>query len=133
MFVRVKRVRSGAKTYEYVQVVETRRDKGRVQQHIVANLGRLDLLLETGDLDRVISGLVAHSKTLHLVQRYRGGDVVAESDKVWGPVLVFGRLWEQLEMPRVLAGIVGRKRLGFDFERAIFAIVLQRTLEWLEK
>lgn len=128
MFVRVKRVRSGAKTYEYVQVVETRRDKGRVQQHIVANLGRLDLLLETGDLDRVISGLVAHSKTLHLVQRYRGGDLVAESDKVWGPVLVFGRLWEQLEMPRVLAGVVGRKRLGFDFERAIFAIVLQRIL-----
>lgn len=128
MFVRVKRVRSGSKTYEYLQVVETRRDRGRVQQHIVANLGRLDLLLESGDLDRVIHGLVAHSKTLHLVQRYRGGELVAESNKVWGPVLVFGRLWEQLEIPRVLAGIAGRKRLGFDFERAIFAIVLQRIL-----
>jgi hypothetical protein len=128
MFVRVKRVRSGSKTYEYVQVVETRRDRGRVQQHVLANLGRLDELLASGDLDRVITGLVAHSKTLHLVQRYRGGDLIAESDRVWGPVLVFGRLWEQLDLPRVLSALSARKRLGFDFERVIFAIVLQRIL-----
>lgn len=128
MFVRLKRVRSGATTYEYVQVVETRRDKGRVQQHVLANLGRLDVLQSSGDLDRVVTGLVAHSKTLHLVQRYRGGDLVAESDKLWGPVLVFERLWEQMAMPKVLAGLRGSKRLGFDFERAIFAVVLQRIL-----
>lgn len=128
MFVRLKRVRSGTTTYEYVQVVETRRDSGRVQQHVIANLGRLDSLLATGDLDRVVTGLVAHSKTLHLVQRYRGGDLVAESDKLWGPVLVFERLWEQMAMPKVLAELRGSKRLGFDFERAIFAVVLQRIL-----
>ncbi len=128
MFVRVKRVRSGSKNYEYVQVVETRRDSGRVRQQVLANLGRLDELVASGDLDRVIAGLVEHSKSLHLVQRYRGGDLVAESDKAWGPVLVFERVWEMLGLPKVLRDIAARQHLGFEFERAIFAIVLQRIL-----
>jgi hypothetical protein len=128
MFVRVKRVKSGRYTYNYLQVVETRRQQGRVRQHVVANFGRLDEVVESGNLDRVIEGLVAHSKTLRLIQTYRGGELQAEWDKVWGPVLVFERLWEELGLPDLLRGLVPRMRLGFDFERLIFAVVLQRIL-----
>jgi protein subunit release factor A len=73
MFVRVKRVRTNGRDYRCLQVVETRRERGRVTQHIVANFGRLDEVIASGDLDRVIEGLVAHSQTLQLIQRYRGG------------------------------------------------------------
>jgi hypothetical protein len=128
MFVRVKRVRTNGRQYQYLQVVETRRDRGRVTQHVVANFGRLDAVVGSGDLDRVIQGLVAHSPTLQLVQAHRAGALQAEWDKVWGPVLVFERLWEELELPALLHGLVRRRRLGFDFERVIFAIVLQRLL-----
>lgn len=128
MFVRVKRVRTNGRQYQYLQVVETRRDRGRVTQHVIANFGRLDAIVGSGDLDRVIQGLVAHSPTLQLVQAHRAGALQAEWDKVWGPVLVFERLWEELELPALLHGLVRRRRLGFDFERVIFAIVLQRLL-----
>jgi Transposase DDE domain len=128
MFVRVKRVRTNSRAYQYLQVVETRRDRGRVVQHVVANFGRLDAVVGSGDLDRVIQGLVAHSPTLQLVQAHRAGTLQAEWNKVWGPVLVFERLWEELELPALLHGLVRRRRLGFDFERVIFAIVLQRLL-----
>jgi Transposase DDE domain len=128
MFVRIKRVRSSGRDYQYLQVVETRRDRGRVVQHIVANFGRLDTVVGSGDLDRVIQGLVAHSPTLQLVHGHRAGTLQAEWNKVWGPVLVFERLWDELELPALLQGLVRRRRLGFDFERVIFAIVLQRLL-----
>lgn len=128
MFVRVKRIQANGRTYSYLQVVETRRDRGRVRQHVIANFGRVEDVVGSGDLDRVIEGLVAHSKTLHLVQSYRGGTLEAEWDKVWGPVLVFERLWEDLELPNLLRRLVRTGRLGFDFERLVFAIVLQRIL-----
>jgi hypothetical protein len=129
MFVRLKRVQSNGRLYQYLQVVETRRDDGRVLQHVVANFGRLDAVVSRGDLDRIIEGLVAHSKTLQLVQRYRGGQLAAESDQTWGPVLVFERLWEELGLADLLRKRAGRQRLGFDFERVVFAMVLQRILE----
>jgi hypothetical protein len=128
MFVRVKRVRTNGRDYRYLQVVETRRAQGRVTQHIVANFGRLDEVVGSGALDRVIEGLVTHSKTLQLVQRYRGGTLQATSDQIWGPVLIFERLWEELGMPDLLRRLVRRRRLAFDFERVVFAVVLQRIL-----
>lgn len=128
MFVRVKRVRTNGRDYRYLQVVETRRERGRVTQHLVANFGRLDEVVASGDLNRVIEGLVAHSQTLQLIQRYRGGALQATSDKVWGPALIFERLWNDLELPALLRRLVRRRRLTFDFERVVFALVLQRLL-----
>jgi hypothetical protein len=128
MFVRLKRVRTNGRDYRYLQVVETRRDQGRVRQHVIANFGRLDEVVGSGDLERVIAGLVAHSTTLQLVQRYRGGTLQATSDQVWGPVLIFERLWQDLGLPEWLHGVVRRRRLAFDFERVVFALVLQRIL-----
>jgi hypothetical protein len=52
MYPRVKRVRRGERTYEYLQLVEGRRDGGRVRQRVVASLGRLDELKASGQLDR---------------------------------------------------------------------------------
>lgn len=130
MFVRVKRIKANRREYSYIQVVETRREGDRVLQHVIANFGRLDEFAASGDLDRIIKGLAEHSKELQLIERYRGGALQAEWDKVWGPVLVFERLWEELGLPELLHGLArGRKRLGFDFERAVFAIVLQRILD----
>ncbi len=53
---------------------------------------------------------------------------MAEWNKVWGPMLVFERLWEHLGMPDLLDRLVRIGRLGLDFERVIFAIVLQGIL-----
>ena len=47
MFVRAKT--SGK--YQPLQVVENRRVDGRVQQRVVATLGRLDVLQENGEID----------------------------------------------------------------------------------
>lgn len=52
MYPRVKRVRSGGRVYEYLQLVEGRREGGKVRQRVVATLGRVDELKASGQLDR---------------------------------------------------------------------------------
>ncbi len=52
MYPRIKRVRRGEQVHEYVQLVEGRREGGKVRQRVVATLGRLDELKASGQLDR---------------------------------------------------------------------------------
>ncbi len=53
MYPRIKRVRRGTKVHEYLQLVEGRREEGKVRQRVVATLGRLDELKASGQLDRL--------------------------------------------------------------------------------
>lgn len=129
MFVRLKRVQANGRSYQYLQLVESRREEQRVRQHVVASFGRLEEFVSSGNLDRVLEGLAQHSQTYRLIERYRGGALQAEWDKLWGPVLIFERLWEELGLAKLLPRLSSRSRLGFDFERLIFAIALQRVLE----
>ena len=129
MFTRLKRVRSGERTYEYLQVVENRWQDGRTHQRVVASLGRLDELQAKGDLRRVIEGLVSHCPQVKLLEAQREQRLVTESDRVWGPVLVFGRLWEELQMPELFGRLMRGRRFEFEVERCAFAVVLQRFLE----
>lgn len=52
MYPRVKRVRKGERTYDYLQLVEGHREDGKVRQRVVATLGRVDELKASGQLDR---------------------------------------------------------------------------------
>ncbi len=57
MYLKVKTVRRGGRSYEYLELVEGRREGGRVRQHVVANLGRLDELVAGGQLEQLAAGL----------------------------------------------------------------------------
>src|SRR6516164_354735 len=52
MYPRVKTVRKGGQVHQYVQLVEGRREAGKVRQRVVATLGRLDELKASGQLER---------------------------------------------------------------------------------
>lgn len=127
MFVRVKTVTSAGRTYQYLHIVENRWDNGRVRQRVIGSLGRLDELLAGGDLERVIAQLVEHCPGVRLLRAQQTGSLATSSDRLWGPVLVFDRLWTELGLKALLRPL-GRG-LGFDFERLVFAQVLQRFLE----
>ena len=57
MYPKVKTVRRGGRSYEYLVLVEGRREGTRVRQHVVANLGRLDELTASGELEQLAAGL----------------------------------------------------------------------------
>lgn len=129
MFVRSKTIRANGRTYQYLHIVENRWEKGKVRQRIVGSLGRLDSLLESGDLEQVITQLVERCPTVKLLRAQAAGALELESDRVWGPVLLFGRLWEELGLQDLLRELGRRQKFGFDFERMAFALTLQRLLE----
>lgn len=129
MFVRLKSVRANGRTYQYLHIVESIRQGDRVRQRIIGSLGRLDELLEKGDLERVISQLVQHCPSVQLLSAQADGSLKILQDKVWGPALVFDRLWEELKLKGLLGALATRKRFDFNFERMIFAQALQRLLE----
>ena len=68
MFTRLKTVCASGRTYQYVQLVENRRENGQVRQRLIASLGRLDQLLDKGDLEQVVKGLVIASEP-HTAER----------------------------------------------------------------
>jgi hypothetical protein len=128
MYVRAKQVRHRDKTYEYLQLVEARREAGRNRQRVIATLGRLDQVCASGQLDRLIAGLARFSEHLRVVSVDRDDALSARAAKSWGPALVFGRLWERQGLPGVLERLSARRKFEFDVERVAFALALQRLV-----
>lgn len=124
MFARVKK--SGR--YEYLQIVHNQRIDGTVRQQVIATLGRLDVLRQSGQLDSLLrscSKFSQHAAVLDATQRGLAEPGLAVHV---GPPLVFERIWNQLGLPQVLGGLLKGRKFEFPIERAIFMTVLHRLM-----
>lgn len=125
MFVRTKK--SGR--YEYLQVVHNERVDGRVKQRVIATLGRLDVLRDTGQLDGLLRSCGRFSRHLAVLNAHDDG-ALPEADTIRvGPVRVFERLWEELGFPEILSSLLAERRFAFPVERVIFTTVLHRLFD----
>ncbi len=122
MFVRAKK--SGA--YRYLQVVPNERVDGKVRQQVIATLGRLDVLQETGQLDALIASCGRFAQQVAVLDAHRRGQTAAVDTIKIGPSLVFERLWKDLGLPEILQDLLKGRRFEFSIERAIFLTVLHR-------
>jgi hypothetical protein len=114
MYIRVKQVAQGGRTYEYLQIVRSVRDGDRVKQELVASLGRRDVLIATGKLDALLQALARFSTRLKVIEAAKDDRFVAREARSWGPSLVFGRLWERQGLPEILDALAKGRRFGFD-------------------
>jgi len=125
MFVRVKR----AGGHEYLQMVESRWEDGRTKQRVITTLGRLDRLHAKGQVDLLLRSLGRFAERIQIQEAHISGELEALSTRRIGPALVFGRLWRELGIDRVLNKHLAGRKFQFDVERAIFATVLHRLFE----
>jgi transposase len=122
MYPRTVRVRSKNRTLnEYVRIVEADREQGKVQQRVVADLGRKDLLTEIlPKLQRLLTGdspvELGEPSVPHVVDASN-----------WGPVLVVGALFEQLGLWSILDQHLGRAK-GVPFADRAFVLVANRLI-----
>lgn len=126
MFVRIKRSVQNGAAYEYLQVVESFRDRGQPRQRVIATLGRREVLVASGTLDGLLRSLAKFSERLRVVEAVRTEGLRARSSKVWGSALVFGRLWESQGLSDIVGRLAQGRKFGFDLERVSFALALQR-------
>ena len=120
MFARTKK--SGK--YEYLQIVENRREEGKTVQRVITTVGRMDQLAQKGDVESLIRSLSRFSHKALLVLSEKS-NIVASAQKV-GPALIFERLWNEVGLDSILKRLLIERKFGFSGERAIFLTVLHR-------
>ena len=124
MFIRVKH--NGA--HQYLQLVSNERIAGRVRQRVIGTLGRRDVLENSATLSGLGASLNKFLRRAVVLTEHRAGHAQVQATRRLGPGLVFGRLWEQLGLPAVLAELLEERQFGFAVERAVFLTVLHRLL-----
>ena len=122
MFARDKRIGP----YTYVYLVENVREEGRTKQRIIANLGRKEVVVARGDLDRLarsVARLAQRSMVLSVVEGEAPPNAVCRRI---GPALLFERLWQEVGCRAVLEELAAGRQFEFAAERATFLTVLHR-------
>lgn len=111
----------------HLQIAENQWDPHRKRSRvkIIHNCGRADDLKVTERLRRL-----AHS----ILRRHAPEEIVANNPAwklvdAWpyGDVYVLEHLWRHVGIPEILDEVLGKRRFGFDVERALFAMVANRA------
>lgn len=102
------------------------RTGGRVHQQVLASLGRVDELEASGQLARLTESLARLSEELEAVRL--ASDLEARSARALGGLLVLERLWADLGLDTLLRRVARGRKVEFDLERAVFAMVANRVL-----
>jgi transposase len=122
MYFRVKR--SGS--YAYLQIVESFREQGQVHQRVLSTVGRLDTLQATGQLDALMRSGLRFCEKLAVIDAHAAGQTEAVQVQRVGPDLVFGRLWETLQLGTIIKRALQSRHYEFDVERALYLTVVHR-------
>jgi transposase len=122
MFARVKK--SGR--YQYLQIVENHKEKGKVKQQVIATIGRMDQLQGKQRVETLIRSLSRFSEQALLILSGKS-EVSADAKKI-GPPLIFERLWQQTGIKAALKALLAERKFEFDIERAVFLTVLHRLM-----
>jgi transposase len=125
MFFRTKT--SGSRSY--LQIVENRWENGRTRQRVIATLGRLDQLQQTGQLDALLVSGARLAQSILLLSAHAQGQLPTITTRRIGPALIFERLWQQTGCQRVIEQLLDARRFECDVERAIFLTVLHRLFD----
>jgi hypothetical protein len=116
MYPKVKTVRRGDRSYEYLELVEGRREGGRVRQHVVANLGRLDELVAGGKLEQLAAGLAR----LH--------QPPAGTRRHVGPLLIVAHYLHRLGVARIVDEVIPRRGRALAGHGEITAVLAASRL-----
>src|SRR4030065_2228667 len=123
MFFRVLSFpRKKDKTFrQYLQIVETYREGGKVKQRILLSLGRVDELRASGELDRMAEALARLTERQKIVDLAK--ELVAPAARKFGPVPVFRNLWKRLGLPQAIRDAVDKETVfAYAIEAAEFRV-----------
>jgi transposase len=122
MYVRTVKVPSSNGSFnEYLRVVEAYRENGKVKQRIIADLGRRDMLSAVlPNLRRILEGTPK-------LEGQEEKDVDILDTFTWGPLLVAGKLFEELGLWDLLDRLLGKTTSVSWADRA-FVLIASRLI-----
>ena len=122
MFIRSKTTEGRT----YLQVVESYWQGGKPRQRVIATLGRLDKLSESGQIDGVLRSLGRFADKVRVTEEYREGNLTAKGVLKIGPDLICARLWRELGIGEALEKLLSGRKFEFPVERAVYLATLAR-------
>jgi hypothetical protein len=116
-------------TRSYLQIVENRWEDGRPRQRVLATLGRLDQLQQSGQLVALLVSGARLAQSVLLLSAHAKGQLPTITTRRIGPALIFRRLWKETGCQRAIEQLMDGRRFECDIERAIFLTVLHRLFD----
>src|SRR5271157_4223132 len=110
----------------YLQIVESRREGGAVRQQVIATLGRIEDLQESGQLERLLRSGARFAEKAIVLDALDRGEAATVSTRRIGPALAFERVWEETGCQGVIERLASARKHDFSLERATFLTVLHR-------
>lgn len=126
MFVRIKKVKSGGKTYEYYQLVESYRKDGNPKQKVLMTLGRVDDL-DRSRIDEIVSALEGLTDKVEVISSLE--DCHHLWSKNYGDIFVMEKLWKELKLDQIINTLLQQHEYEFDVKSAIKAMVFNRAID----
>ena len=122
MFFRSKS--DGARTY--LQLVENQWVEGKSRQRVVATIGRMDQLQESGQIEAIVRSAARFTEKMMVLTAHEKGETTTIATRRVGPGLIFERLWTESGCREELRSLLRGRNFLFDVERTIFLTVLSR-------
>lgn len=114
--------------HTYLKIVRSYRDNGKVKQEVLFTLGRLDMLLSTGQLEAIVSAMSRYCAKQSLIDLAQ--DVSVEKVYYLGGAHVIRRLMERTGLSKALDSIESQhERLEMSWKEIITALVCSRFIE----
>lgn len=112
-----------SKNFQYLKLVESYRENGKIHQRIIANLGRMDILKQQGQLHQLAKRLlllngseVTTVNDLEELNRYCYGDIV------------YKKLWDKYLFTQLFTEIGKSRKISYDFWQSVYLLVIDRLL-----
>jgi transposase len=125
MYVRVVGNKQGR---QYLQIVRSYRETGKVKCEVLFTFGRLDVLQATGQLDAMVEALSRHCTRQKLVDLSK--DVSVEQVYYLGAAYVVSRMMNKLGLKRMLERLAARHpQMELPWVAIITGMILSRFIE----
>lgn len=120
----IKRVTKfyGEKSYTYVHIVESYREKGIVKQRPIAYLGRIG----QKDVDSLIKGLNRLKEKPYTLEML---NLTHEDVLSYGDVFLVNSMWKMLGIPEIIKNLLKGCKVEFDVAKVALLLVANRCIE----
>jgi len=116
-----------AKGYEYLKFVESYRVGKQVKQRVIANLGRVDILLQNNALIEKLFEKLNNGNYFKLDDLNKDGEA-----KVYNyGYKIIKKIWDSYKLDKFFNFILEKKEINksYDFLKTVFSLVINRALK----
>jgi transposase len=124
MFVRVTK----SKNHEYVKIVHSYREDGKIKQKVVANLGKLEELSQK-EAENIASKLLLLVKSKKALTQEKNVPNLEELDRYNYGYVIYRKLWNRFKLDEILDSLVDNKAIEYEFKSVVFSMVVDRLLK----